>query len=470
MALSARPEPELLAVFHDAMFQLRQVAAASTGNAEEGQEPEEPAQPVEEFRAPGRVISARLDLMGRDRASTLARLDWCIQQMAQRTATARSGDPDIQERMARPDIQERIAAEVRELESLDGQRWVDRLPSAPQDPPDTLNASIGSVLWLLRQIWGLDQLTQLRALLLAYPDAEVTLDTTSAGELWWESGHGPDSLPSRAAEDVARNSAIYAPVIVLTEGRTDAEFLGNALEILYPHLTDLIRFLDYDRRPEGGAGALVNMVKAFAAAGVVNRTVAVFDNDTAAADALRKFDQSGLPAHIKVIQYPDIILADDYPTLGPPNISSPAATIATANVNKLAGSIELYLGEDVLKQDDGTLHPVQWTSYISGMSRYQGEVTGKGEIQEKFRRKCSAALRDPGVVTSLDWSALHLILNEIREAAQSLTAWIENGIRESGNLSWTINWAAALFAAEQGAPWPVDLIRPIEPSPDDGEP
>jgi hypothetical protein len=104
------------------------------------------------------------------------------------------------------------------------------------------------------------------------------------------------------------------------------------------------------------------------------------------------------------------------------------------------------------------------------MSRYLGEVTRKGEIQEKFRRKCSAARRDPGVVASLDWSALHLILNEIREAAQSLTAWIENGIRESGEQSWAINWAAAAFAAVQGASWPVDLIRRIEPSPDDGEP
>ena len=63
MDVSSRPEPELLAVFRDDMFRRGRVAAASTGNAEEGQEPEAPAQPVGEFRAPGRVISARLDLM-----------------------------------------------------------------------------------------------------------------------------------------------------------------------------------------------------------------------------------------------------------------------------------------------------------------------------------------------------------------------------------------------------------------------
>jgi hypothetical protein len=42
-------------------------------------------------------------------------------------------------------------------------------------------------------------------------------------------------------------------MIVLTEGKTDAEFLGAALTLLYPHLTDLVRFLDYERRPEGGS-------------------------------------------------------------------------------------------------------------------------------------------------------------------------------------------------------------------------
>ena len=40
-------------------------------------------------------------------------------------------------------------------------------------------------------------------------------------------------------------------MVVLTEGRTDAEFLAAALAVLYPHLTDLVRFLDYERRRDG---------------------------------------------------------------------------------------------------------------------------------------------------------------------------------------------------------------------------
>lgn len=75
MDLPEWPELELLAVFRDDMFHSRRVAASPSKAAEERQESKAPAQPVEEFRAPGQVISARLDLMGHDQASTLARLD-----------------------------------------------------------------------------------------------------------------------------------------------------------------------------------------------------------------------------------------------------------------------------------------------------------------------------------------------------------------------------------------------------------
>ena len=122
---------------------------------------------------------------------------------------------------------------------------------------------------------------------------------TDLWELWWTTLPGPESLPSSRGWN--------NPVIVLTEGINDAEFLSEALEIIYPHLTDLIRFLDYGQRPMGGAGPVLVSVKAFAAAGIANRLVAVLDNDTAAADALRTLDQARLPWQIRVIGYPNSI-------------------------------------------------------------------------------------------------------------------------------------------------------------------
>ena len=215
-----------------------------------------------------------------------------------------------------------------------------------------------------------------------------------------------------------RAAAINGPVVVLTEGRTDAEFLTAGLRILYPHLTDLIRFLDYDYRPEGGVGALVRMVRAFSAAGIVNRVVAVFDNDTAAADGLKILETDKLPRHIRVIRYPSFDLASSYPTLGPPTADSPQGSLSLADVNGSAGSIELYLGKDVLTREDGTLRPVQWRSFIPGISRYQGEVIEKDSIHTSFRAKCAMALKDHASVQAQDWEGLRIVIDAIRVAAQ----------------------------------------------------
>ena len=194
--------------------------------------------------------------------------------------------------------------------------------------------------------------------------------------------------------------------------------LPLASKVLYPHLTDLIRFLDYDYRPEGGVGALVHMVRAFTAAGIVNRVVAVFDNDTAAADGLRRLEIGTLPSHIRVIQYPSIDLASNYPTLGPPTVDSPQGSVLLADVNGSAGSIELYLGRDVLAREDGTLRPVQWKSFIPGMARYQGEVIGKELIHTSFGAKYAMALENHAFVQGQDWDGLRLVIDAIRVAAQ----------------------------------------------------
>jgi hypothetical protein len=83
-----------------------------------------------------------------------------------------------------------------------------------------------------------------------------------------------------------------------------------------------------------------------------------------------------------------------------------------------AGSIELYLGRDVLTQPDGTLRPVRWTSYVSGMDRYQGQIVGKDAIHQAFRAKSKAACENPEHAERQDWSGLRLVIDAICAAAQ----------------------------------------------------
>jgi len=418
---------ELLAVFRDDMLQIKDVTEdeffrpaleSHYGEIEyeddesEDDEYEDERFEMFEFRAPGQHIAARLDVMGITPQVVYAYLE----RQLRIEEYHRSDD-----HLATLEGMEREWAERdRALRrSLNGRDWVKRLASTsgaereehPRQP------RIGGRNWLLRELYSMDDRFALRAVLLSFPDSEVVLQVHDIGGKADEARR--KLSPASAASTMAVATGMHSPVVVLTEGRTDAEFLSSGLKILYPYLTDLIRFMDYGLRPEGGASALVRMIQAFAAAGIANRIIGVFDNDTAAADAIRVLDIPRLPPQIKVIKYPALPMAANYPTLGPPSGDVPHGSTRLADVNGSAGGIELYLGKDVLAGKNGELHPVQWKSYIPGVGRYQGEVVDKDGIQKSFRKKCELASSMPEIVQTQDWEGVRLIIDAICDAAQS---------------------------------------------------
>jgi hypothetical protein len=201
-----------------------------------------------------------------------------------------------------------------------------------------------------------------------------------------------------------------SPRIVLTEGSTDAVILQESLALLYPHLSDYYAFFDFESsRSRGGAGHLVSLVKAFSAAGITNRIIALFDNDTAAHEARCALETISLPPNIAVRAYPDLELLRTYPTLGPGGLTP-------LDVNGLAASIELYLGEDVLRGGQNTLTPVQWKGYSESLNQYQGEVMGKVNLQTAFHDKVVRCMADPEILKVTDWSGISAILQEIFHA------------------------------------------------------
>ncbi len=201
-----------------------------------------------------------------------------------------------------------------------------------------------------------------------------------------------------------------APIIILIEGSTDAEFLQEALALLYPHLSAYYSFFDFHAsRSPGGAGNLVSLVKAFSAAGITNRVIALLDNDTAAHEAKRGLNAIVLPSNIAVMHYPDLDLLRTYPTDGPGGLDP-------LDINGLAASIELYLGEDVLCTEKNTLTPIQWKGYNSTLKQWQGEIVKKRELHDAFRKKLKRCKADPQVLQDTDWSGLSAILQEIFQA------------------------------------------------------
>ena len=243
-------------------------------------------------------------------------------------------------------------------------------------------------------------------------DTTVVMDLTDLVLGGWYDTD--DDLLEEADYLVSADYQTTQRIIVLTEGGSDKRAFESALALLYPHLHEYFAFMDFDTlNVPGGASFLVSFVKAFAAAGVINRVVAIFDNDTAAAAALRSLDRPNLPPNVAIMQLPVLDELKTYPTLGPTGT-------ALADVNGLAASIELYFGQDVLKRPDGSLTPVQWKGFDKSLGQYQGEIIDKQAVQGRFALKVANARANPGALASMDWSPMKRVLDTVREAVSVL--------------------------------------------------
>ena len=219
-----------------------------------------------------------------------------------------------------------------------------------------------------------------------------------------------DDLVAAAENLMNEDFLLSQRVIVLTEGDTDRRILERSLRLLYPHLAEYFHFFDFTgRKVGGGAGELANLVRAFTAADVRHRILALFDNDTAAKAALNGLDTDSLPNNIAVRHYPSLPLAKDYPTLGP-------SGAARMDVNGLAGSLEIYLGEDALRGDDSVFSPVQWTGYDRRVRAYQGEILDKQNVLDRFAEKLACCETRPDQVIHYDWEGIEAIINVMRRA------------------------------------------------------
>jgi len=209
-----------------------------------------------------------------------------------------------------------------------------------------------------------------------------------------------------ALELLSAEYSAYQKIIVLTEGSTDSFILDKSLQLLFPHLHGYYSFMDFGlSNAAGGANTLVNNLKAFIGAGISNRVLALFDNDTAARVSTKALQSIDIPNNIRVLHYPNLDFAENYPSIGPNGESE-------ININGSACSIELYLGIDVLTID-GKLSPIQWKGYDDSLKQYQGEIQNKKSIQKAFFDKLQQCTDDPKLIENTDWSSMRLIFQTI---------------------------------------------------------
>jgi hypothetical protein len=206
---------------------------------------------------------------------------------------------------------------------------------------------------------------------------EVRLDLTDLVEGGWMTS--TDTPHREARLRMAAAVGADGPVIVITEGASDARRLRRSLEISAPEVAHVFTFLDFDLRPPGGTDRVVSLTKGMAAAGVMNRVVAVLDSDTAGRDAKAQLASLQLPLQVVAVCLPDVPYADRYPTLGP-------AGDGVENVNGRAVSMEFMFGDDVLRDKAGALAPVRWQGFNERVADYQARFDPghKADINERI--------------------------------------------------------------------------------------
>jgi hypothetical protein len=259
---------------------------------------------------------------------------------------------------------------------------------------------------------NLDPRFQLRFELEAINSGDVVLDISDLVNSGYYDASEP--IPKYGLESLSAAERVVSHLIVLTEGSSDRFYVESAFRLFHPELSEYVSFMDFDSwNVPGGASFLEQMVRSFAGAGIRDRILAIFDNDTAGSLSVTRLSEQRLPKNIRVMQCPDVEIARNYPTLGP-------SGALNMDVNGSAASIELYLGSDVIQRPDGTYIPVQWKGYDPVLRRYQGEILDKRGCRKRFDDKLFAANQSQFQPDGTDWAELRAIAELIRTAFNPL--------------------------------------------------
>ena len=264
--------------------------------------------------------------------------------------------------------------------------------------------------------WEMDTRCLMRLLVHWSPDQdqdeELVLDLSKLTGCCVELDPG-QPIAQMARDEQLQTAMRNLPLVVITEGSTDAYLLSEGMKVTHPHLVGFIRFFDYGAaRPRSGIAGAADTFKGFVAAGIGNRFILLADNDAAAHTGLAKLKLGSWPAACRILHYPDLFMLQAYPTQDPHTGAS-----AIEDLNRRAGSLEMYFGQDVLTGAGGGLMPVHWKGTASSSQPRQGSLTDpdKRTAQQRFRAKLKTQRNGAGTE---DWSGIRAVIDSIVRAFQ----------------------------------------------------
>lgn len=238
-------------------------------------------------------------------------------------------------------------------------------------------------------------------------DMEIILDFSNLAE--WADDCIPKAL--KATEEVEK-------IIVLVEGTSDKDILEFAMSQLYPHLSDLFYFMDFEDekggKRDGGTSFLVKNLKTFYFSKIKTKFIAIFDNDAEGYSSKCSLlnDIKSWPENFRILLYPELKVLRKYPTI------SPNGSIIYDDINKKAASIELYLPDHIIKSNE-EYYPIEWESRRkikkNGVEEalYQGVISHKDEIKHKFHKERNKIENRDVIFVEKKWKRMKKLLETI---------------------------------------------------------
>ena len=237
-------------------------------------------------------------------------------------------------------------------------------------------------------------------------DAEILLDFTYLQ--YWDEDCVSKAIS--ATEDIEKT-------IVLVEGSSDKDILEFSMNQLFPHLSDLFYFMDFDDnngKRGGGTSYIVKNLKIFYFSKIKRNFIAIFDNDAEGYNSkcLLLNNIKKWPSNFKILLYPQIDFFKNYPTI------APNGDMVLDDINKKAASIELYLPDSIIKNENNYF-PVEWESRKKIKNNgqvealYQGVISNKDEIKGKFHKMKNDILSGKSKFKDEEWNRMKVLLESI---------------------------------------------------------
>lgn len=186
---------------------------------------------------------------------------------------------------------------------------------------------------------------------------------------WVENGWGNRSWIMQGLPDAQK-------FLLLTEGRSDADILKKAFNLLRPDVADFFRFVNMECHPFGGEGGLRNFCRGLVNIGHSNFTLAIYDNDTAGIGGMLDSKSLKMPKNMRVMSLPSMKEFSRFATLGPNGERK-------ENINGRAVAIECFLD---LHHGDMEEPKVRWKGFDEKAGKYQGELINKHEYAKEFSK------------------------------------------------------------------------------------